>query len=255
MAEVADGDAPIDGDLALVGVILANNHAEQCGLAGSVRTDEADLLAFLDGRGRLDEEDLVAILLANAVETNHVCTGLEKLRRLYAGPVIRSEVNSRLTMRRSREFPTTPVCEQILRATADFEEKFFTCKGTQAESLSREFIRKRRMPVRPLDTLIAIKVINLMPGLRQNDRRVGATLIEHFNRRTGRCDPGLNRLAEMLGLCVRTVIRSTQRLETVGLFRKVRHGGYSNRNSYEPNWARIANSPKLWTRGFQFRGR
>jgi predicted transcriptional regulator len=140
-------------------------------------------------------------------------------------------------MRRSREFPTTPVCERILRATADFEEKFFTCKGTQAESLSREFIRKQRMPVRPLDTLIAIKVINLMPGLRQSDRRVGATLIEHFNRRTGRCDPGLNRLAEMLGLCVRTIIRSTQRLETVGLFRKVRHGGYSNRNSYEPNWA------------------
>ena len=58
-------------DLALVGLLLAGDHAEQRGLAGAVGADEADLLALQErGRG-LDEEDLVAVLLADVVETNH----------------------------------------------------------------------------------------------------------------------------------------------------------------------------------------
>jgi hypothetical protein len=64
--------------LALVGVLLARNHPEQRRLAGSVRADEADLLALLECGGGLDEEDLVANLLADVVETNHVHTNLEK---------------------------------------------------------------------------------------------------------------------------------------------------------------------------------
>jgi biotin operon repressor len=102
------------------------------------------------------------------------------------------------------------------------------------------------MAIRPIDTLLAIKVINLMPGLRQSDRQVGVTLIEHFNRRTGRCDPGIKRIASLLGYCERTVIRSIQRLEAAGLFLKTRHGGYSNRNSYEPNWSRFAEHEAAW---------
>jgi hypothetical protein len=102
------------------------------------------------------------------------------------------------------------------------------------------------MPVKALDTLLAIKVINLMPGLRQSDRRVGAALIEHYNRKTGRCDPGIGRLADVLGLSSRTIIRSTQLLEARHLFRKVRHGGYSNRNSYEPNWPRFVELERAW---------
>jgi hypothetical protein len=102
------------------------------------------------------------------------------------------------------------------------------------------------MAIRPIDTLLAIKVINLMPGLRQSDRQVGVALIEHFNRRTGRCDPGIKRIASLLGYCERTVIRSTQRLEKVGLFLKARHGGYSNRNRYEPNWPRFTEHEAAW---------
>jgi hypothetical protein len=102
------------------------------------------------------------------------------------------------------------------------------------------------MLVKPCDTLLAIKSINLMPGLCQSDRQVGAILLEHFNRRTGRCDPGIERIAGLLGCCTRTVIRSTARLEKAGLFRKVRHGGYSNRNSYEPNWAQFAQHEVAW---------
>ncbi len=72
LAEVTDGDAPIDGHLALVGALLAGDHPEQRRLAGAVGADEADLLAFLERRGGLDEENLVANLLADVIETNHV---------------------------------------------------------------------------------------------------------------------------------------------------------------------------------------
>ena len=47
LAEIADGDAAIDRDLAFVGLLLAGDHAEQRRLAGAVRPDQADLLALL----------------------------------------------------------------------------------------------------------------------------------------------------------------------------------------------------------------
>src|SRR5213593_325927 len=70
LAEVADGRAPFDGDLALVGMLLPGDHPEQRRLAGPVGADEADLLPLLERRGGFDEEDLVAILLADVVETD-----------------------------------------------------------------------------------------------------------------------------------------------------------------------------------------
>ena len=73
LAEVADGHAAIDRHLALVGMVLARDHPEQRGLAGAVGADETDFLALLERRRGLDEEELVAVLLADAVETNHVC--------------------------------------------------------------------------------------------------------------------------------------------------------------------------------------
>src|SRR5262249_32160095 len=75
LVEVADGDTAIDRHLALVGVVLAGDHPEQRRFAGAVGTDEADLLPLLQRRGGLDEENLVAILLADVVETNHVRRG------------------------------------------------------------------------------------------------------------------------------------------------------------------------------------
>ena len=102
------------------------------------------------------------------------------------------------------------------------------------------------MPVKPLDTLLAIKIINVMPGLRLSDCRVGALLIEHYNRESGRCDPGIERMSALLGLSTRTVMRAIKRLEAAGLFKKVRHGGYSHRNSYVPNWSRFAGLLDAW---------
>jgi DNA-binding IclR family transcriptional regulator len=102
------------------------------------------------------------------------------------------------------------------------------------------------MKVRALDTLLAAKVVNVMPGLRPADRKVALVLIEHFNRKTGRCDPGIERIATLLDCCTRTVIRATNRLEKLGLFEKDRHGGYSNRNAYRPNWRRLADQEAAW---------
>lgn len=104
------------------------------------------------------------------------------------------------------------------------------------------------MKVESLDALLAAKVINVTPGLRQSDRQVAVALIEHFNRRTGQCDPSLERMARLLGYSQRTIMRATERLARVGLFRKVRHGGYSNRNSYEPNWERFEQEHVSWTK-------
>lgn len=107
------------------------------------------------------------------------------------------------------------------------------------------------MPVKPLDSLLAIKVLNLIEGLRPSDRRVATTLIEHYNRKTGRCDPSLGRLAELLGLSTRTIIRATNRLEQARLFRKARHGGLSHRNLYQPNWNRFAELEAAWRQRFR----
>ena len=61
----------VRGDLAFVGLLFACDHAEERRLAGAVGTNEADFLTLVEGGRCLDEKDLVAVLLADAVETNH----------------------------------------------------------------------------------------------------------------------------------------------------------------------------------------
>ena len=107
------------------------------------------------------------------------------------------------------------------------------------------------MRVQRLDTLLAIKAISIVPGLTESDRQVGIALIEHFNRDSGRCDPGFDRLSEVTGFCTRTVIRSLKRLTAAGLFRIDRHGGYSNRNSYGPVWPRFTAIRDTWQAKFK----
>src|SRR3984885_12494441 len=80
LAEIADGDATIDRHLTLVRDLLARDHPEKRGLAGTIGADQADLFALLERRGGLDEEDLVADLLGNVIETDHVCRRLGKKR-------------------------------------------------------------------------------------------------------------------------------------------------------------------------------
>jgi DNA-binding MarR family transcriptional regulator len=106
------------------------------------------------------------------------------------------------------------------------------------------------MALRRIDTLLALKAISLAAGLKENDRRVAAALVEHFNRETSQCDPGLKRIGDLLGISTRTVIRSIQRLEVAGLVRKVRHGGHLNRNHYELVWSRFQEIEAEWRERF-----
>jgi hypothetical protein len=106
------------------------------------------------------------------------------------------------------------------------------------------------MIVRELDTLLAFKAIGLAEGLLESDRRVATVLIEHFNRKTGRCDPGMERVALLAAISTRTVMRSLSRLEAAGLFRRIRHGGHANCNSYEPIWSRFIEIERAWNARF-----
>lgn len=101
------------------------------------------------------------------------------------------------------------------------------------------------MPQAP-NTLIAHKAISLAAELSNAEKRVAAAIIDHFNRRTGQCDPSLDCIAELIGMSRRTVIRATDRLQKLGFVRRIRHGGHYHRNSYEPVWSRFLQVEADW---------
>jgi hypothetical protein len=103
------------------------------------------------------------------------------------------------------------------------------------------------MQTGPSDTFVAHKAISLAEDLTGTEKRVAATIIDHFNRKTGRCDPALGSIARLLGLSRRTIIRAVGSLELKGYIRKTRHGGYFHRNSYEPIWSRFRTNAAKWT--------
>jgi hypothetical protein len=88
------------------------------------------------------------------------------------------------------------------------------------------------------DMLFAHIAINVAPRLSVSARRVAGALLEHYNRRTGRCDPGINRLRNMLELGRATIFRALDELcgGEHPFFERVSHGGKGGRNHYAPNW-------------------
>ena len=50
------------------------------------------------------------------------------------------------------------------------------------------------MGMGPSDSLLAHKAINLSDDLSGSEKRVAAAIIDHYNRKTGQCDPGLGLL-------------------------------------------------------------
>lgn len=90
-----------------------------------------------------------------------------------------------------------------------------------------------------MNVLIAFKTIALADDLSATEKRCAAALLDHVNRRTGRCDPGIDGLAELLGLDERTVKRAVRALHLKGYVSKIRHGGLSHRNAYVPVWTRF----------------
>jgi hypothetical protein len=65
---------------------------------------------------------------------------------------------------------------------------------------------------------------------------VGSQLIEHFNLKTGRCDPGMGSIAASLGISLRSTRRAIASLVATGLFGRGRHRGRAHTNAYQPNW-------------------
>lgn len=98
----------------------------------------------------------------------------------------------------------------------------------------------------PSQTFIAHKVINLCEDLSGSEKRVAAAIIDHYNRTTGQCDPGLDSVARLVGVSRRTVIRAVGALTKKGYIRRQRHGGKFHRNQYEPDWARFHALDAQW---------
>jgi len=99
-----------------------------------------------------------------------------------------------------------------------------------------------------LEMLLAHKVISLTGELSGTEKRVAAALLDSFNRKTAQCDPGFGRLAGLLSISRRTVIRSINRIENAHFVRRIRHGGKSHRNSYVPNWTLFLDLEERWKR-------
>lgn len=86
------------------------------------------------------------------------------------------------------------------------------------------------------DILFAHKALNVMAGLSDATKRVAGAIIDHFNKRTGQCDPSIERLARLLGMDEKTVRRATTILDEKQIVGKSSHGGKAHRASYFPNW-------------------
>src|SRR5689334_18180310 len=105
--------------------------------------------------------------------------------------------------------------------------------------------------IEPRETLLAIKTILLAPGFTPSERRVFGALVEHLNRETGRCDPSVERLADLLDLSCRQVERAVEGLAAKGVIRFYRHGGRSNRNQHEIVWERAEELHREWWSRFK----
>lgn len=76
-------------------------------------------------------------------------------------------------------------------------------------------------------------------GLSSSAIRVGSQLLEHYNVKSGRCDPGISGLAGKASISARSVQRAIADLVTAGLFTVGRNAGQGHRNAYFPAWPRI----------------
>jgi hypothetical protein len=83
------------------------------------------------------------------------------------------------------------------------------------------------------DKMRALYALGLM-DLSNGAKAVGAALIWHANSRTGRCDPGLQRLEYETVRCRQTVINAIGELRRKGVVRKKRRG--QSTNAYQLNW-------------------
>ena len=106
LPEVADGQLLRHDHVAVVRRLFADDHAEERRLAGAVRADQPDFLAGVELERGVDEQDLLAVLLADAGEGNHeqsylMCMGhrLPPLAALVVGIGLITPVDAAQSMR------------------------------------------------------------------------------------------------------------------------------------------------------------
>ncbi|KAA0078149.1 helix-turn-helix domain-containing protein [Tardiphaga sp. P9-11] len=102
------------------------------------------------------------------------------------------------------------------------------------------------MPPEKYDIMFAMKAIGLSEQLSGSDKQVAFAILDHYNRRTGRCDPSRETLSKLVNITPRTVSRSISKLTGTRLFKIARHGGYYNCNSYCPNWRLYRELEEVW---------
>lgn len=71
------------------------------------------------------------------------------------------------------------------------------------------------------------------------ESRIASAILSHYNRRTGRCDPGLEAIGRAANTSARTARRMVKRLAALGLFAVDQHRGYRHANAYRPLWSRL----------------
>ena len=94
---------------------------------------------------------------------------------------------------------------------------------------------------------IAYKAFGLCEHLTASDIRVATIIVDHCNLKSGRCDPGLQRLALLAGVDERTVRRAVNKLaggnklpdgthEHPVLIKRISHGGHFYAARYIPDF-------------------
>lgn len=92
-----------------------------------------------------------------------------------------------------------------------------------------------------LDLLLAMRVILYARDLSPPQKAVGCAIAAHYNEETGQCDPGIERIADLVGVKRDTVFRTLKKLEAepFKIVTRKTYGGKHHRNSYALDWVRI----------------
>jgi DnaA N-terminal domain len=99
-----------------------------------------------------------------------------------------------------------------------------------------------------LDITLALKAIALANNATAAEKRIAAAVLDHFNRKTGRCDPSYETIAAILSINVRTVGRGITKFAKINFFKVIIHGGVRQCNSYQPNWPLFRTIETEWRR-------
>lgn len=125
--------------------------------------------------------------------------------------------------------------------------KCYLRTGRARSSLQASRQKEGNSAVRKGDITIAFKAI-AMSQLPAAHKRVGAALLDHYNRATGRCDPSMETLSLLLQISRRSVVRAISRLIRENYFRRDRHAGNFHCNQYYPVWDTFRAIDADWAR-------